>query len=118
MLGKVSYKILKLYVKYEVSYIYTSKVEKLDACKRPLFANSVTSDKPDVLSSAILYLFADDTKCLRMHSNTASPQSIKPYYKMISMHCLIMVTLGNCSSIILSVHTCISKYTYSYLLHQ
>ena len=33
--------------------------------------------------------------------------SIKPYYKMISMLCSIMVTLGICFSIILSVHTCI-----------
>ena len=33
--------------------------------------------------------------------------SIKPYYIMISMLCSIMVTLGICFSIILSVHTCI-----------
>ena len=30
---------------------------------------------PDVLSSAIPYLFADDTKCLHMHKHTTSPQS-------------------------------------------
>ena len=30
---------------------------------------------PDVLSSAIPYLFADDTKCLHMHKYTTSPQS-------------------------------------------
>ena len=33
--------------------------------------------------------------------------SIKPYYKMTSMLCSIMVTLGICFSIILSVYTCI-----------
>ena len=30
---------------------------------------------PDVLSSAIPYLFADDTKCLHMDKHTTSPQS-------------------------------------------
>ena len=33
------------------------------------------NDMPDVLSSAIPYLFADDTKCLHMHKHTTSPQS-------------------------------------------
>ena len=66
---------------------------------------------PDVLSSAIPYLFADDTKCLHMHNSSIllllNQHSIKPYYKMISMLCSTMATFGICFSIILSVHTCI-----------
>ena len=37
-----SYKISKLQFKHEPSYVHASKVKKLDACMRPLFANPVT----------------------------------------------------------------------------
>ena len=41
----------------------------------PLLFVLYINDMPDVLSSAIPYLFADDTKCLHMHKHTTSPQS-------------------------------------------
>ena len=77
----------------------------------PLLFVLYINDMPDVLSSAIPYLFADDTT-VNAYTCTSillllNRHSIKPYYKMISMLCLIMVTLGICFSIILSVHTCI-----------
>ena len=40
----------------------------------PLLFVLYINDMPDVLSSAIPYLFADDTKCLHMHTHTTSPQ--------------------------------------------
>ena len=41
----------------------------------PLLFVLYINDMPDVLSSAIPYLFADDIKCLHMHKHTTSPQS-------------------------------------------
>ena len=41
----------------------------------PLLFVLYINDMPDVLSSAIPYLFADDTKYLHMHKHTTSPQS-------------------------------------------
>ena len=40
----------------------------------PLLFVLYINDMPDVLSSAISYLFAGDTKCLHMHKYTTSPQ--------------------------------------------
>ena len=77
----------------------------------PLLFALYINDIPDVVSSAIPLLFADDIKYLHLHKHTASPQltpdQTLAYCKMISMHCLTTKTLHICFSIILNVLTCI-----------
>lgn len=59
------------------------------------------NDHLNTLSSALLYLFADDTRCL--HTGSAQFDQTH-YYRMTSMHYLPTVVHGTCSSMILNVY--------------
>ena len=63
---------------------------------------------PDVLSSAIPYLFADDTKCLHMHKHTTSKSTLNQTLLPNDINALFdYANSWHLFLIILSVHTCI-----------